>query len=133
MFSHKTKYVFVNKLLCFTSAQAHHRIHARAQPEQMALATGRKVGVITQFPTKIITVFGVFPRKVPRMRSATAKILLMEPRRIRRIHSLRSSLHRLAATAPTAADLSRQRNRRRRLSGSHLARCGFRHHPNRRG
>ena len=64
MFSHKTKYVFINKLLCFTSAQAHPRIHARAQLEQMALATGKKVGGITQFPIKISTVLGVFPRKV---------------------------------------------------------------------
>ena len=39
------------------------RIQARAQLEQMALATGKKVGGITQFPIKISTVFGVFPRK----------------------------------------------------------------------
>jgi hypothetical protein len=64
MFYTKTYFVFVNKLLCFTSAQAHPRIHARAQLEQMTLATDKKVGGITQFPIKIITVFGVFPRKV---------------------------------------------------------------------
>lgn len=40
------------------------RIHARAQLKQMALATGKKVGGITQFSAKIITVFGVYPRKV---------------------------------------------------------------------
>jgi len=35
------------------------------------------------------------------------KLLLMEPRRIRRIHSLGLSLHRLTAAASTAADLPR--------------------------
>ena len=65
MFYTKTYFVFINKLLCFISPQAHPRIHARAQLEQMALATGKKVGGIAQFPIKIITVFGVFPRKVP--------------------------------------------------------------------
>ena len=64
MFYTKTYFVFINKLLCFISPQAHPRIHARAQLEQMALATGKKVGGIAQFPIKIITVFGVFPRNV---------------------------------------------------------------------